>query len=536
MVFTAILYFQQNTRGWKKIFGDAVGPAVMTSIVGGVCYFPYWKVTQNFGFSRPFGEQLRYGADLNAYLSAAHSHFLGPLTARFGHMEGHASPRFTALFLTAAAMILYRTQVARLFFIRRHDVALIILVVFSIFAWKTQTTWIPEFVKVFSFTRIFDHQVWQLIILTPVTWLILIRISQTGSFRSLFSRLHKQNNFFLYFSVALVAFLISLGPAIKINGFELALNPVATFLFFVFPGFDSIRAISRISGLVPLGLAITSGIGLMLIGQRIKSVNFKNLVYLLFIGLLLLEIYPIKGIKQPFKISKPSNAEYVWLKGQAGAEPVLEWPIHSPFDLEALYVEKSRIHHKPLVNGFGSYHWSGHKKLSKMKDLSRQETLLSLYAFGVRYLLIHRIEGQFPIWATGKIGNFKISEKFDNTLIFENKNARTQFLPDTFWKKFEISIKHPDKSHCNLVLTFRSPETYYVSKKRNAIKIRLEGEGGSFLEEKELTLFPDLWRDGDKHRIGLKKKSCTTKQTFFLIDGKKIEARFTHVGQDHIQS
>jgi len=526
LAFVGILCFQQKIWSWKKFFSDGVGPVVMTLIVGGVCYFPFWRVTQNFGFSRSLGDQLGYGADLENYLSAAHSYFLGPLTARFGHMEGYASPRFTALFLTATALILFRTEVRRLSFMRKLDGLLIFMVLLSFFVWKTQPTWIPVLENTFPFTGNWGPLVWQLLILTPVSWLAILRLGLTGIIRSAFSGLRGQNLFFLYFTIAFLAFLISLGPAIKINGFEFALNPVTTFLFFVFPGFDSIRAISRFSGLVPLGLAITSGLGLMLIGQRCKKVYFKNLLYALFIGLLLIEIYPAKGFNPPYKKDPPSKDEYVWLKDQAGMGPVLEWPIHVPFDGEAVYVARSMIHNKPLVNGFGSYQWNGHKKLSQMKNLSQQEALLSLYAFGVRYLLIHKVQDPFPKWATRKIGKFQLSKQFDNTLIYENKNARTQFLPESHWDLFDLAIERLDKSHCKLVLTFNSPETYYVSKNKISLQILLEGKNNLILEEKELTLYPDLWENGNQNTIALNKKSCATQQIFFLNDEKKHRAKF----------
>jgi hypothetical protein len=528
LAFVGILCFQQKIWSWQKFFSDGVGPVVMTLIVGGTCYYPYWKITQNFGFSRSIRNQLSYGADLENYLSAAHSYFLGPLTARFGHMEGHASPRFIALFLTATALIIFRTQVRRLSYIRKLDVFLILMVLISLAFWKTQATWISLLVKTFPFTEIFTPRVWQLIILTPVSWLAIIRLGLTEMVRSIFSGLRGQNLFFLYFAIAFLAFLISLGPAIKINGFEFALNPVTTFLFFSFPGFDSIRAISRISGLVPLGLAITAGLGLMLIGQQCQKTYLKNLLYALFIGLLLMEIYPAKGFDPPYKKDPPSRDEYVWLKDQTGQGPVLEWPIHIPFDGEAVYVARSMIHNKPLINGFGSYQWNGHKKLSQMKNLSRQETLLSLYAFGVRYLLVHKVQDQFPKWATRKIGKFQQTKQFDNTLIYENKNARTQFLPESHWDLFDLSIERPEKSHCKLVLTFNSPETYYVSKNKIAMKILLEDENDQILDEKELTLYPDLWENGNQNTIALDEKSCTTQQIFFLSNEKKHRARFAH--------
>jgi hypothetical protein len=536
LVFITIIGSQQNFWSWKKIYIDALGPAIMALIAGIGGYFPYWKVSQNFGISRPFSEQIRYGADLDTYLSAAHSYFLGPLTSRFGHIEGQASPRFTAIFLTAAAVILYRTQVAHLSFIRKLDLALIVMLIATFFTWETRQTWTPGVVEALPFARNWDPLVWKLIILTPVTWLTLIRISLTRIVRSLIWGLRSQNIFFLYFIVAFIAFLISLGPVIKISGFEWALNPVTTFLFFTFPGFDSIRAISRMSGLVPLGLAITAGMGLMLLGKKFNTEFSKNIFYFFIITILLLEIFPAKGINKPYKKKEIVQAEYIWLKDQAGEGPVLEWPVYSPFDGETLYVERSIIHKKPLVNGYASFQWNGHKKLSKMKDLSRQETLLSLYAFGVRHLFIHKVEGQFPKWATGKIGQFQISKKFDNTLIYENKNSRTQFLPDNYWENFDLSIERQDKFHCKLMLTFKSPETYYVSKKRKDLKVRLEGDENQLLEEKGLTLFPNLWRDQDKKKIELKGKSCEAKQIFFLIDDKKNEARFTAVVKNKLLS
>lgn len=527
LAFVTIIYSQQQLWSWKKILSDTLRPAVMILGVGVASYFPYWKVSQNFGVSRPFSEQIRYGADLDTYLSAAHSYFLGPLTSKFGHIEGYASPRFTAIFLTAAFIILYRTQVSRLAFIRKIDLALITMVISTFFIWKTHQTWIQELGRVLPFTRSWNHLVWQLIILTPVAWLTLIRISLTGIVRSFFWGMRKQNVFFLYFTVAFSAFVISLGPAIKASGFEFALNPVTTFLFFTFPGFDSIRAISRMSGLVPLGLAVTSGMGLMLLGNKFKTAFLKNSFYFLIMGILLLEIFPAKGMNKPFERVEKVQAEYAWLNDQTGAGIVLEWPVHYPFDAEALYVERSRIHRKPLVNGYASFQWKGHRKLSKMKDMSRPESLLSLYAFGVRYLLAHRVEGHFPAWATDKLGDFHISKRFDDTLIYENKNARTQFLPDNYWKNLDLSIERQNESHCKLILTFKSSDTYYVSKRKKILRVRLEGEKGQFYEEKELTLYPNLWRDGDRNKTVLKGKSCEAKQVYFLIDGQKNETRFS---------
>jgi hypothetical protein len=150
-----------------------------------------------------------------------------------------------------------------------------------------------------------------------------------------------------------------------------------------------------------------------------------------------------------------------------------------------------------------------------------------LYAFGVRYLLVHNTRGKFPLWATREIGKFQLSRRFDDTLVYENKNARTRFLPENYWSHFSLAIEQADNSPCELVLTFQSPENYFVSKTKTSLGIRLEGEGNRILEEKELTFFPDLWQNGNKYNIALKEKSCAARKIFFILDEKKRDTRFT---------
>ena len=65
---------------------------------------------------------------------------------------------------------------------------------------------------------------------------------------------------------------------------------------------------------------------------------------------------------------------------------------------------------------------------------------------------------------------FQLSRRFDNTLIYENKNAWTQFLQENYWNHFNLEIEQVDNSPCELVLTFQSPENYFVSKVERSIR------------------------------------------------------------------
>ena len=205
----------------------------------------------------------------------------------------------------------------------------------------------------------------------------------------------------------MLAFVVSLGPIVKLYGNQhITVNPIATFLYYVFPGLSSIRAISRMSILIPLGLGITTGIAYKIIRERLDKPYLKKIFSFIVLIILILEIYPAKGLYAPYKQPRDETPEeYSWLK-QAPSGPVLEWPVSKSFLGDAVYLERSMTHQKKLINGYHSFEWEGRKKLAELTDLSNKSALLSLYAFGVRYLVMHQTGGDFPQWAGKNLGKF----------------------------------------------------------------------------------------------------------------------------------
>jgi hypothetical protein len=226
-------------------------------------------------------------------------------------------------------------------------------------------------------------------------------------FRKIYQGLRLQTFFLLYCSIAMLAFVVSLGPIVKLYGNQhFMVNPIATFLYYVFPGLSSVRAISRIAILIPLGLGITAGISYEIIRDWLDKPSLKKIFSFSVLIILILELYPAKGLYAPYK--QPRNEipeEYTWLK-QAPSGPVLEWPVSKNFLGDAVYLERSMVHQKKLINGYAAFEWEGRRKLAELTDLSNKSALLSLYAFGVRYLVIHRIGGDFPEWAGKNLGEF----------------------------------------------------------------------------------------------------------------------------------
>jgi len=273
-------------------------------------------------------------------------------------------------------------------------------------------------------------------------------------------------------------------------------NPVNVILYFVFPGLSAIRAISRMGGLIPLGVGIAAAISFCLLRSKITSQSLKRVFPVIVLLLLLLESFPTKGIRKPYRAEKPPvPKEYVWLKNIAEDGPILEWPIIC-FICEADYLKWSIYHENSIVNGYASWQWDGHKKLSQMKDFSTPESLRAIYAFGVRYLLVHKKGSSFPIWAGKQIGKFQLVQKFDNALVYINTTSAPQFLPQAFREKFHMALQPTGQNSWNLSLKFTSPEKYFIQTKKRTFPVELNWQDG-IKQTIRLTLFPTLWRHGD---------------------------------------
>ena len=305
----------------------------------------------------------------------------------------------------------------------------------------------------------------------------------------------------------MLAFVVSLGPIVKLYGNQhITVNPIATFLYYVFPGLSSIRAISRMSILIPLGLGITTGIAYKIIRERLDKPYLKKIFSFIVLIVLILEIYPAKGLYAPYKQPRDEiPEEYSWLK-QAPSGPVLEWPVSKSFSGDAVYLERSMIHQKKLINGYASFEWEGRKKLAELTDLSNKSALLSLYAFGVRYLVVHRSGGDFPQWAGKNLGKFDQIKVFNNALVYLNKNAKTNFLPQNFLDYCAVSVENTNDKN-RLILRFNSPSAHYVSKNKKQLKVKVNWESDSISSYYEWSFYPTLWRDGDSYELILDENS-----------------------------
>jgi len=267
--------------------------------------------------------------------------------------------------------------------------------------------------------------------------------------------------------------------------------------------------------LIPLGLGITAGIAYMVIRARLDKPFFKNIFTFIVFTFFLLEVYTTYGLNHEYKQLKSETPKvYLWLK-QAPDGPVMEWPMSTPSLGDVVYLEQSMLYQKRLVNGYAAFEWDGRKKLAELKNLSSKRALLSLYAFGVRYLVVHRIGENFPDWAGGTLGEFKRVETFDNALVYMNKNAKTTFLPKNFLDYFSAVVESKDNKN-QLIIRFNSPKVHYVSKKKKQLKVKVNWKHNHPSSLYEWTFYPTLWQDGDSYSLILDKNLSRVFETIEL--------------------
>jgi len=506
LLFVVILFFQQNNFTLKKIILDVAPLALIIAAVAWVYFSPYLQEANEFGFKRSIVDHSTYGAPLATFFSLPDSYFFSSWTSSLRHIDGSTSPGYLSIILTTAGILILRKNKSPKFLIdsRVKYLTLWIMLITSIlFLFKP---YVASFGEKFYSDLYLHPQVVTTAILSPFFLVMTGYFFSTKFFRNIYDGLTLNKIFLLYFSIAVLAFIVSLGPIIKLYGNQhIMINPIAIFIYYTFPGLSSIRAISRMSILIPLGLGITAGVAYMLIKEQIVTSRYKKVFTFLVLTFFVFEMCPSKGLYAPYKPGHEIPKVYKWLK-EAPDGVVLEWPMAKFFSGDEIYQERSMIHQKKLVNGYAAFEWDGRKKLAELEDLSGNSALMSLYAFGINYLVLHDTYGKFPKWAGKNIGEFQQIEKFNNALIYLNKKAKVNFLSESFLDHFSAVIKYSDKES-RLVLKFQSPNTHYVTKNKKMLKVRVSWESDPNSSHYEWPFYPTLWRDGDSYELILDKNS-----------------------------
>jgi hypothetical protein len=194
-----------------------------------------------------------------------------------------------------------------------------------------------------------------------------------------------------YAALALCAWLVALGPEVRLFGHTIFPGPFA--LLREFEVFRMIRVPARASVFLALGLSMLAALGL----DRVRREGVR--VALLALALVEATAAPLNVVAADRCVDafEPVPPLYAWLAAQPGNEPVVELPIlpndglfqRPRFD-DSVYLLRSTAHWKPLLNGYAGTEPRAYARVREaMKDFPSDESLSLLRSMGVRHVLVH---------------------------------------------------------------------------------------------------------------------------------------------------
>ncbi len=230
-----------------------------------------------------------------------------------------------------------------------------------------------------------------------------------------------------YAALALCAVLVALGPEVRLFGTTLFPGPFA--LLREFEVFRMIRVPARASVFLALALSMLAGFGLDRLKRRAAQVA------LLVMALLETTVAPLNVVAADRCLNAFDSPPpvYAWLAAQPGDDAVIELPIlpndglfqRPRFD-DSVYLLRSTLHWKPLVNGYAGTEPEGYRLVrDAMRDFPSGASMALLRSLNVRHIIVHlrgfgpnrrqALEDRLP----GFAAELRVSARFDDDLALE---------------------------------------------------------------------------------------------------------------------
>jgi hypothetical protein len=390
----------------------AVGAIAMAAVFAPIARV-YVDARQRYDLKRDAADNARFSADVGSYLHATPriaDHFPParwlpqvvkpdtPLETK----EGELFPGFVALALAIVALVgSPRAQSSR-----RLDIwcgaAPIVLLAFAVAGIALG---------------------WSNIVLTLALWLLLIRVFVP------FPRTIGG----VYTAIAIVAFVLSLGPEPTAWGRVFwPASPYAA-LFRIVPGLDGLRVPARIGMVVALALCVLAGIGAARV-LRGRAVATRAAIVAVLAAIMFADTYgggiPLAPIGRRGRL--PDRVIYEWI-GKQPPGAVLELPVgRMDYDYRAFraaYATLITAH--PVVNGLTGYTtplqlWLGSFS-SPLRDFDRFDNAIEfLRGLGVRYVVMRpddfddrELADRLSSTLASRTDAFREGERWETTRVYE---------------------------------------------------------------------------------------------------------------------
>jgi hypothetical protein len=392
----------------KKINKKLIGLSLAT--IGIVPFifviFPYLKVGKSFGYRFLF-ESHFFSATILSYFAKSSLDLFLPYSSVLSHAEAHLSPGFIIIGLTLIALFIFVDKIILIIWLLGLLLSLYDKVVGAILLW-----------------------------LTLILFLIFIY------------KKPKRSEINFIFLIMFISLFVSLGPMGNIANNENTFG-IFTILFYIFPGFDSLRAISRI-GIVPI---ICSGIITSYLISLINSTYFKAIATFIICTIIVLENYQInipldakplqpeiyKNIKEPKTIilSLPFTDKV------DSNNQVLSWSNFANLNVKSmLWSQEANL---LTINGYSGLRTRYMLKLPGLTKNFPDKVSLKLLSgiIGLKYIILHSSK---PF---NKLNNQikKLNNKI-KLISIDNQNNYLFKLMDYSWNSKDHLFRFPASNGC----------------------------------------------------------------------------------------
>lgn len=195
-----------------------------------------------------------------------------------------------------------------------------------------------------------------------------------------------------YLLLAILAFVLSLGPTLRLFGKDTGVPLPYAFLYDFVPGFTALRVPTRFDVLVMLALSVLAGYGLARILRSLARSGiarvFRTVCAAAAVGIVVAEYASIPLPIVPVDTGGSVPFVYQWLAKREPAAVVAELPSDEVQDFRYEYF--STYHWHPILNGQSGFVPPGYAEVSaRINAFPGSAAIEDLRALGVRYVVVH---------------------------------------------------------------------------------------------------------------------------------------------------
>lgn len=232
-----------------------------------------------------------------------------------------------------------------------------------------------------------------------------------------------------YFVVlGISAFILSLGPVLHVAGRLIPIPLPYGALYFLFPGFNSLRGPARLAVLALLAAAVLAGVGYDRVIRRVPPHDRRARAGVFGAFVVAAMVTSLSAISLvPFPGPESMPPVYQWLARQPGSFAILDLPVPATEsdegEVDALRQLYILYHGKPSLDGTSGFVPPAVRRLrAALQRFPSAPLLREVAGRGARYLIVHldELDPQTrSAWARVRTPGLSARARFGNELVFE---------------------------------------------------------------------------------------------------------------------